>query len=171
MAGHEAMQPVIEAIIDLAEKAAKEPFDFVPEDYSRELQLIQNKVGDDLSKAYQITEKLERQAAVAEAREKAADDLIATEEKAGEMTSEQFKAAFKEAEATVVRGDILKTGKRIDGRALDQVRPIVAEAAVLPRTHGSSLFTRGETQALCVATLGTSSVSYTHLTLPTICSV
>ena len=157
MAGHEAMQPVIDAIIQLAEKAAKEPFDFVPEDYSRELQLIQTAVGEDLSKAYQITEKLDRQAAVGEAREKAAADLIATEDKAGEMTPEQFKSAFKEAEASVVRGDILKTGKRIDGRALDQVRPIVAEAAVLPRTHGSALFTRGETQALCVATLGTSS--------------
>ena len=76
MAGHDAMQPVIEAIIDLAEKAAKEPFEFVAEDYSRELQLIQNAVGEDLSKAYQITEKLERQAAVGEAREKAAGDLI-----------------------------------------------------------------------------------------------
>ena len=95
MAGHDAMQPVIDMIIDLAEKAAKEPFEFVPEDYSRELELIQKKVGDDLSKAYQITEKLERQAAVAEAREKAADDLIATEEKAGEMTPEQFKAALQ----------------------------------------------------------------------------
>ncbi|MEO1651364.1 MAG: polyribonucleotide nucleotidyltransferase, partial [Pseudomonadota bacterium] len=88
MFGHKHFQPVIDAIIELAERSAKEPFEFVAEDYSRELQLIQNKVGDDLSKAYQITEKLERQAAVAEARDKAADDLIATEEKAGEMTPE-----------------------------------------------------------------------------------
>jgi len=157
MAGHEAMQPVIDAIIDLAEKAAKEPFEYEPEDYTRELTIIQKLVGKDLSKAYSITEKLERQAAVGEARDKAKDELVATEDNPGEMTADQFKAAFKEAEAAVVRGDVLKTGKRIDGRSLDQVRPILAEAAVLPRAHGSSLFTRGETQALCVATLGTSS--------------
>ncbi len=72
------------------------------------------------------------------------------------MSAETFKASFKEAEAAVVRGDILKTGERIDGRKLDQIRPIVAEAGFLPRTHGSALFTRGETQAICVATLGTS---------------
>ena len=156
MAGHEAMQPVIDAIIKLAEKAAKEPFDFEGEDLSGELKAIQDLVGGDLSKAYQITEKLERQAAVGAAREKAAEALVATEEKADGMNAQVFKSAFKKAEAAVVRGDIIKTGKRIDGRSLDQVRPIVAEAGFLPRTHGSALFTRGETQAICVATLGTS---------------
>ncbi|MEO1101177.1 MAG: polyribonucleotide nucleotidyltransferase [Pseudomonadota bacterium] len=156
MAGHEAMQPVIDAIIELAEKAAKEPFEFEAEDYSAELSSIQDLVGADLSDAYKITEKLERQEAVGAAREKAATALVATEDKPDGMDSQVFKSAFKEAEASVVRGDIIKTGKRIDGRALDQVRPIVAEAGILPRTHGSSLFTRGETQALCVATLGTS---------------
>lgn len=156
MAGHEAMQPVIEAIIKLAEAAAKEPFDFEGEDLSAELAAIQKLVGKDLSKAYQITEKLERQAAVGAAREKAAEKLLATEEDADGMTPTVFKSAFKKAEAKVVRGDIIKTGKRIDGRALDQVRPILAEAGFLPRTHGSALFTRGETQAICVATLGTS---------------
>ncbi|MEM6898360.1 MAG: polyribonucleotide nucleotidyltransferase [Pseudomonadota bacterium] len=156
MAGHEAMQPVINAIIDLAEKAAKEPFEFEAEDHSSELKQIQDLVGSDLSSAYQITEKLARQEAVGEARTKAAEALVSTEEEEKAMSGEAFKSAFKEAEAAVVRGDILKTGKRIDGRALDQVRPILAEASVLPRTHGSSLFTRGETQALCVATLGTS---------------
>ncbi|MEM7661506.1 MAG: polyribonucleotide nucleotidyltransferase [Pseudomonadota bacterium] len=156
MAGHEAMQPVINAIIDLAEKAAKEPFEFEAEDHSAELKQIQDLVGSDLSSAYQITEKLARQEAVGEARTKAAEALVSTEEEEKAMSGEAFKSAFKEAEAAVVRGDILKTGKRIDGRALDQVRPILAEASVLPRTHGSSLFTRGETQALCVATLGTS---------------
>ncbi|MEM9669627.1 MAG: polyribonucleotide nucleotidyltransferase [Pseudomonadota bacterium] len=156
MAGHEAMQPVINAIIDLAEKAAKEPFDFEAEDHSAELKQIQDLVGSDLSSAYQITEKLARQEAVGAAREKAAEALVSTDEEEKAMSGEAFKSAFKEAEAAVVRGDILKTGKRIDGRALDQVRPILAEASVLPRTHGSSLFTRGETQALCVATLGTS---------------
>ncbi|MEO0450662.1 MAG: polyribonucleotide nucleotidyltransferase, partial [Pseudomonadota bacterium] len=156
MAGHDAMQPVIDAIIKLAEAAAKEPFDFAAEDLSQELSAIQNLVGDDLSKAYQITEKLERQAAVGEARDKAAAALVATEENEDGMDGNVFKSAFKKAEAKVVRGDIIKTGKRIDGRSLDQVRPILAEAGFLPRTHGSSLFTRGETQAICVATLGTS---------------
>ncbi len=156
MAGHEAMQPVIEAIIDLAEKAAKEPFDFAPEDYSDELAAIQKLVGKDLSAAYQITEKLQRQDAIGAARDKAEEALVGTEDEPGEMSSEAFKAAFKTAEARIVRGDIIKTGKRIDGRSLDQVRPIEAIAGFLPRTHGSSLFTRGETQAICVATLGTS---------------
>jgi len=156
MAGHEAMQPVIEAIIKLAEAAAKEPFEFEGEDLSSELASIQKLVGKDLSKAYQITEKLERQAAVAAAREKAAEKLVATDEDAEGMSPGVFKSAFKKAEAKTVRGDIIRTGKRIDGRSLDQVRPILAEAGFLPRTHGSSLFTRGETQAICVATLGTS---------------
>ncbi|KCZ49619.1 MULTISPECIES: polyribonucleotide nucleotidyltransferase [unclassified Hyphomonas] len=156
VAGHDAMQPVIDAIIDLAEKAAKAPFDFEPVDNSAAVAAIQGIVGGDLSAAYKITEKLARQAAVAEARDKAKAALVGTEEAPGEMSAETFKAAFKETEAAVVRGDILKTGERIDGRKLDQVRPIVAEAGFLPRTHGSSLFTRGETQAICVATLGTS---------------
>ena len=155
MAGHEAMQPVIDAIIDLAEKAAKEPFEFEGEDLSAELTAIQELVGSDIDAAYQITNKLERQEAVGAAREKAAAELVATEEKNG-MDATVFKSAFKKAEASVVRGGILKTGKRIDGRGLADVRPILAEAGVLPRTHGSALFTRGETQALCVATLGTS---------------
>ena len=156
MAGHEAMQPVIDAIIKLAEKSAKEPFDFEAEDLSAELKQIQDLVGSDLSAAYQITEKLARQEAVGAAREKAAEALVATEDKPDGMDESVFKSAFKKAEAKVVRGDIIKTGKRIDGRSLDQVRPIVAEAGFLPRTHGSALFTRGETQAICVATLGTS---------------
>ena len=156
VAGHEAMQPVINAIIDLAEKAAKAPFDFEPVDNSAAVAAIQKIAGDDLSKAYKITNKGDRHDAVGAARDKAREALVGTEEAPGEMTAETFKAAFKEAEAAVVRGDILKTGERIDGRKLDQVRPIVAEAGFLPRTHGSALFTRGETQAVCVATLGTS---------------
>ncbi|WP_340692210.1 polyribonucleotide nucleotidyltransferase [Hyphomonas sp.] len=156
MAGHEAIQPIIDAIIDLAEKAAKEPFEFEAEDHSKELSAIQKLVGKDLSKAYSLTEKLERQSAVGAARDTAKAALVGSEDAPGEMTADTFKAAFKEAEASVVRGDILKTGKRIDGRSLDQVRPIEALAGFLPRTHGSSLFTRGETQAICVTTLGTS---------------
>ncbi|MGC6498615.1 MAG: polyribonucleotide nucleotidyltransferase [Henriciella sp.] len=156
IAGHDAMQPVIDAIIKLAEAAAKEPFDFQGEDLSAELKAIQDLVGGDLSKAYQITEKLERQAAVGAARDRAAEQLVLSEDRPEGMDANVFKSAFKKAEAAVVRGDIIKTGKRIDGRSLDQVRPIVAEASILPRAHGSALFTRGETQALCVATLGTS---------------
>ena len=156
IAGHDAMQPVIDAIIKLAEAAAKEPFDFQGEDLSAELKAIQDLVGGDLSKAYQITEKLERQAAVGAARDRAAEQLVSSEDRPEGMDANVFKSAFKKAEAAVVRGDIIKTGKRIDGRSLDQVRPIVAEASILPRAHGSALFTRGETQALCVATLGTS---------------
>ncbi|MEQ9436275.1 polyribonucleotide nucleotidyltransferase [Hyphomonas sp.] len=156
MAGHDAIQPIIDAIIDLAEKAAKEPFEFEAEDNSDALAAIQKLVGKDLSSAYSMTEKLERQSAVGAARDKAKEALVGTEDAPGQMTGEAFKTAFKEAEAAVVRGDILKTGKRIDGRSLDQVRPIEAIAGFLPRTHGSSLFTRGETQAICVTTLGTS---------------
>lgn len=156
IAGHDAMQPVIDAIIKLAEAAAKVPFDFQGEDLSAELKAIQDLVGGDLSKAYQITEKLERQAAVGAARDRAAEQLVSSEDRPEGMDANVFKSAFKKAEAAVVRGDIIKTGKRIDGRSLDQVRPIVAEASILPRAHGSALFTRGETQALCVATLGTS---------------
>ena len=156
VAGHDAMQPVINAIIELAEKAAKEPFEFQAEDNSAAVKAIQNIVGKDLSKAYKITAKAERYAAVGEARDKAKAALVGTEEAPGELSADVFKVAFKEAEAAVVRGDIIKTGERIDGRKLDQIRPILAEAGFLPRTHGSALFTRGETQAICVTTLGTS---------------
>lgn len=154
MAGHESFQQVIDLIIDLGERAAKEPWDYEPEDLSAELKQVQDLVSADLSAAYKIKDKVERQAAVGAAREKAAEALVATEDKEG-MDALVFKDVFKKAEAKVVRGDIIKTGVRIDGRALDQVRPILAEVGVLPRTHGSSLFTRGETQAFCVATLGT----------------
>ncbi|MAK59826.1 MAG: polyribonucleotide nucleotidyltransferase [Ponticaulis sp.] len=155
MAGHKSFQSVIDLVIDLGERAAKEPWDYEPEDYSAELKQIQDLVGADLSAAYKIKEKGERQDAVGAAREKAAEALVATEEKPGGMDPLVFKDCFKKAEAKVVRGDIIKTGVRIDGRKLDEVRDIVSEVGILPRTHGSALFTRGETQALCVATLGT----------------
>ncbi|MEX1251028.1 MAG: polyribonucleotide nucleotidyltransferase [Hyphomonas sp.] len=156
VAGHDAMQPVIDAIIQLAEKAANAPFEFEAEDNSAAVKAIEKIVGKDLSKAYKITAKAERYGAVGAARDTAKAKLVGTEDAPGEMSADLFKAAFKEAEASVVRGDILKTGERIDGRKLDQIRPILAEAGFLPRTHGSALFTRGETQAICVTTLGTS---------------
>jgi polyribonucleotide nucleotidyltransferase len=155
MAGHKAAQQAIDAIIRLAEKSAKEPFEFTPADRSAELKAIQDLVGADIAAAYKIKDKGARHDAVAAAREKAAAALCATEEKPDGVSPQVFKEVFKEAEASVVRGDIIRTGVRIDGRKTDQVRQIEAQVSVLPRTHGSALFTRGETQALCVATLGT----------------
>ena len=154
-AGHESFQKVIDAIIALAEKAAKEPFAFESPDHSALLSSIQKEVGGDLSKAYKIKEKAARYAAIGEARTKAAAKLVKSDANPTGADPLIFKEQFKEAEAKVVRGDILRTGERIDGRKLDQVRQIVSEVGVLPRTHGSALFTRGETQSLCVATLGT----------------
>jgi len=155
MAGHEAFQPVIDMIIRLAEKAAKDPWEFEPEDHSDLEAKVKALVGDDIAKAYTIINKSERQLAVSAAKEKAVAELAATEENPDGVEMAVLKDVLKGVEASVVRGGIIKTGKRIDGRALDQVRPIVSEATVLPRTHGSALFTRGETQALCVTTLGT----------------
>jgi polyribonucleotide nucleotidyltransferase len=154
-AGHESFQKVIDAIIALAEKAAKEPFAFESPDHSALLAAIQKTVGADLSAAYKIKDKGERHHAVDAAREKAKAALVKSDANPDGADPLVFKEQFKEAEAKVVRGDILKTGKRIDGRSLDQVRSITSEVSVLPRTHGSALFTRGETQSLCVATLGT----------------
>ena len=155
MAGHDAFQPVIDMIIRLAEKAAKEPWDFTPEDHSDIAAEVTKLVGEDIAKAYTITNKTERQAAVAEAKTKAVEAMAATEENPDGVEPSVLKDVLKGVEAGVVRGGIIKTGKRIDGRALDEVRDIVSEATVLPRTHGSALFTRGETQALAVVTLGT----------------
>jgi len=155
MFGHKEFQPVIDMIIRLAEKGAKEPWDFEPEDNSDVEDKVRKLVGKDLEKAYTITEKTERYAAVGAAREKAVAELAVSEDRPDGIDGTVLKDAFKAVEASIVRGGIIKTGKRIDGRSLDQVRQIVAEAGVLPRTHGSSLFTRGETQALVVTTLGT----------------
>ena len=155
VAGHEAFQPVLDAIIRLAEKAAKEPWDYEPEDHSAEEAKVRELVGDDIAKAYTIVEKTERYAAVGAAKEKAVAALLQTEENPDGIEETVLKDVLKSVEASVVRGGIIKTGKRIDGRSLDQVRSIVSEAGILPRTHGSALFTRGETQAMVVATLGT----------------
>jgi len=155
MAGHEAFQPVIDMIIRLAEKAAKEPWDFVPEDNSELEAKVQKLVGKDIAKAYTIKDKTERYAAVGLAKDKAIAEFGQSEDNPDGVPLATLKGVLKDVEASVVRGGIIKTGKRIDGRKLDDVRQIVSEAGVLPRTHGSALFTRGETQALCVATLGT----------------
>lgn len=148
--GHAQMQPVIDLIIDMAEDAANEMFDFMPEDYS-DLYAKVEKLGEkDMRAAFSITDKQDRQAAVAAAREKVLEGLSEEEAEDGQLGN-----CFKKLESTVVRGDIIKTSKRIDGRDLTTVRPIVSEVGILPRTHGSSLFTRGETQGLVVTTLGT----------------
>jgi len=148
--GHQAMQPVIDLIIDLAEDAAKEPFDFQAPDYSDLYTRVQAAGEDAMRAAFAITDKQDRTKAISAAR-----DTILTALSAEDQDDANFGACFKQLESTVVRGDILKTGKRIDGRDLSTVRPIASEVQLLPRTHGSALFTRGETQALVVTTLGT----------------
>ena len=152
MFAHRGMQPVIDAIIDLAEHTAKEPFEFEPEDFSAIVASIKKLVGADIRKAYEIQQKHARHLAVGAAKSKA---LVVSEANPDGVDANKFSSAFKECEADVLRRDIIDHGKRVDGRPVDKVRPIVSEVGVLPRTHGSALFTRGETQALVVATLGT----------------
>ena len=153
-AGKKAYAPVIDGIIALAEMAAKEPWDLPEADPAIEKlgKDIAKAFAKDVEKAYAIQDKLERQAAVSAARDAAIEKF--TDEEAG-IDAALIGSKFKSVEADVVRGGILKTGNRIDGRDTKTVRPIVAEVGVLPRTHGSALFTRGETQALVVTTLGT----------------
>jgi polyribonucleotide nucleotidyltransferase len=155
MFAHKGMQPVIDAIIELAEHAAKEPFAFEPEDTDAIQAEMKKIVGKDLAAAFKIPAKLERQEAVAAAKAKAEAALGKSDENPAGLTPDKLGAVFKDLEADVVRRNILDTGVRIDGRKVDQVRQIVSEVGVLSRAHGSALFTRGETQALCVATLGT----------------
>ena len=147
---HEQMQPVIDLIVDLAEDAAKEPFDFEAPDYSALYKKVK-KAGEKLMReAFAIHDKQERTAAVAAARE-----AIMAKLDEDEQEDPNLGAALKKLESEIVRGAVLKTGKRIDGRDLETVRPIDCETGLLPRTHGSALFTRGETQALAITTLGT----------------
>ncbi|KPB01994.1 polyribonucleotide nucleotidyltransferase [Ahrensia marina] len=154
MFGHKGFQPVIKAIISLAEVAAKDPRDYTPEDLSALEAEMAKIAASDLSEAYKITDKQERYNAIDAAKAKVTEAML-PEDGEGEYTPEQIGAVFKSLQANVVRGDILKTKKRIDGRDLETVRPIVSEVGVFPRTHGSAIFTRGETQAMVVATLGT----------------
>ena len=149
--GHEQMMPVIDMIISLAEQCAKEPRDLPPE--APEVAAVKGKLASfvgDLSDAYKNQVKQDRYAAVGDVKKKAIASL-------GENAAEVAVAGgiFKHMEADVVRGNILKTGKRIDGRDTKTVRQIEIEVGILPRTHGSALFTRGETQALVTTTLGT----------------
>jgi polyribonucleotide nucleotidyltransferase len=150
--GQESYRPVIDTIIALAEQAAKEPWN-VPDAKNEFDAKVKKLVEKDLKKAFQIAGKQERNSKVAEAKAKVTADLATPE--MGTAEKVKLAEAFKELEKTVVRTSILKTHKRIDGRDLTTVRPIDCQVGVIPRTHGSALFTRGETQALVVATLGT----------------
>ena len=154
MAGHASFQPVIAAIIRLAEKAAKEPRDLPASDRA-EVEKAVLEVGEaDLRAAYSLTQKQERYAAVDAVKAKVTAAL-APEGGDAKFPASEVAEAIHNAQAKVVRWNILDHGRRIDGRDLTTVRPILAQVGVLPRTHGSALFTRGETQALVVATLGT----------------
>ncbi|MEW6437147.1 MAG: polyribonucleotide nucleotidyltransferase [Pseudomonadota bacterium] len=154
MTGHRGFQPVIDAIIRLAEKAAKEPRELVTPDKSEVEAAVRQVAEADLREAYKLTAKQERYAAVDAVKAKVQEALFPAEGEA-KFTKEQVGEAFHDLQAKVVRWNILDHGIRIDGRDVRTVRPILAQVGVLPRTHGSALFTRGETQALVVATLGT----------------
>jgi polyribonucleotide nucleotidyltransferase len=151
MFAHEESKKVVKAIIDLAEKAAKDPWELAQADNSAMKAEIKKLVGDDIAAAYKLTDKSARSNALNEVRAK----VKAAYADADGQTSMTANKLTKKIEADIVRTAILKDGARIDGRKLDQVRPIEAMVGFLPRTHGSALFTRGETQAICTTTLGT----------------
>jgi polyribonucleotide nucleotidyltransferase len=153
MAGHRGFQPVIDAIIRLAEKAAKDPRP-VPEDVHAKLrEKLKAEAGKDLASAFQIAEKHVRRDAIAAVRDRLKEQYVGEGE--GKVAANTFGNLMHDVEAHVMRNAVLDTKRRIDGRDLVTVRPIEAQVGTLPRTHGSALFTRGETQALVVATLGT----------------
>lgn len=152
MFAHDEIRKVIGAIVELAEKAAKDPWEVDLSDNTADIKAkLKELVGADIAAAYKLTDKSARSNALNEARAKAKAAF------ADETPQTQMVAikTMKKVEADIVRTAILKEGSRIDGRKLDQVRPIEAIVGFLPRTHGSSLFTRGETQAICTTTLGT----------------
>jgi polyribonucleotide nucleotidyltransferase len=155
MFGHRHFQPVIEAIIKLAEKAAKEPRELVTSENATLENEMRALIEQDLRAAYAIPEKTARHKAVDAVKERVLGHYGAQGAETAKYSPQQVGGVFKELEGKIVRWNILDTGKRIDGRDVKTVRPIVCEVGVLPRTHGSALFTRGETQALVVATLGT----------------
>jgi polyribonucleotide nucleotidyltransferase len=153
MTGHRGFQPVIDAIIRLAEKAAKEPRDLVIADKSDIEKAVSEIAEAELREAYKITQKAERYKAVDAVKAKVTSALCNPDEP--KFDKQKVGEVFHDLQAKVVRWNILDTGIRIDGRDVRTVRPILSQVGVLPRTHGSALFTRGETQALVVATLGT----------------
>jgi polyribonucleotide nucleotidyltransferase len=148
--GHQQMQPVIDLIIDFAETSAKEPFDFSPPDYSALYAKVKKAGEKQMRAAFAIRDKQDRTNAI-----EAAVDAIKAAMSEEDQADANLYPAIKQLESAVLRGDVVKHGTRIDGRDTKTVRPIVAETGVLPRAHGSALFTRGETQGLVVTTLGT----------------
>ncbi|KTT70666.1 polyribonucleotide nucleotidyltransferase [Sphingomonas endophytica] len=152
MYAHKASQQIIDAIIDLAEQAAKDPWELKQADDQKAVKAeLKKLIGKDITAAYKLTDKQQRQTALGEARAKAKAAM------ADRTPQEQLAAAklVKKLEAEIVRTAILKDGRRIDGRTTTQIRPIEAEVHFLPRSHGSALFTRGETQTIATTTLGT----------------
>jgi len=154
MFGHRGFQPVIDAIIQLAEAAAKEPRDFTAPDHSALEAEMLKLTEEELRAAYKNTVKAARYKAVDAVKAKVKAHFVDADGNAT-YASDVIGSVFKELQAKIVRWNILDTKSRIDGRDLETVRPIVSEVGILPRTHGSALFTRGETQAIVVATLGT----------------
>ncbi|AKQ42545.1 polynucleotide phosphorylase [Aurantiacibacter atlanticus] len=152
MFAHEESRKVIGAIINLAEQAAKDPWEVdLSDDTSAIKENLRGIVGDDIAAAYKLTDKSQRSDALNIARAKAKEAYADAEG----QTQMSANKAVKKLEAEIVRGAILKEGQRIDGRKTNEIRPIEAMVGLLPRTHGSALFTRGETQAICTTTLGT----------------
>ena len=151
MFGQEQFQPIIDLIIDLAEACAKEPWSLEAIDHADLYRSVEKVCGTDLVVAYAEPSKQARHEKIEAAKAAAVGALAADDPARVPLVASQFK----KLEAAIVRGAILDTGRRIDGRDTVTVRPIRAEVGVLPRVHGSALFTRGETQALVVATLGT----------------
>ena len=149
---HNESRKVIGAIIDLAEKAAKDPWEVDLTDNTADIKAkLKAGVGADIAAAYKLTDKSARSNALNDVRAKA-KTLFADETPQTQMVAIK---TLKKLEAEIVRGAILKDGQRIDGRSVTQVRPIESMVGFLPRTHGSALFTRGETQSICTTTLGT----------------
>ena len=153
--GQDNFSQVIDAIISLAEKAAKEPRDFEKKDISDIENKVSSAIKDDLSEAYKEADKQKRTEKIAEIKKNLISELISDDDEDEDYNESTISSAFKTIEKNIVRNNILDTGERIDGRDLETVRPIQSDVSVLPLTHGSALFTRGETQALVVTTLGT----------------
>jgi polyribonucleotide nucleotidyltransferase len=148
--GHEQLQPVIDLIIDMAEDAAKAPMEFSEPDYKEIYSRVEKAGKKEMTKAFSLTDKQKRTVAVSSARTNITEKLSEDDQ-----LDPLLSTAIKKLESDIVRGAIIKGGKRIDGRDNSTVRPILSETGFLPRTHGSALFTRGETQGLVVTTLGT----------------
>ncbi|MEA5124608.1 polyribonucleotide nucleotidyltransferase [Xanthomonas floridensis] len=153
--GHREMQKVINIINELTVEAGTKPSDWVaPAKNDGMIAALKEAVGDQLASAFQVRDKLRRRDAISAIKKDVLGALAPRATVEGWVAGDLSKE-FGELEYQTMRGSVLSTKVRIDGRALDTVRPISAKAGVLPRTHGSSLFTRGETQAIVITTLGT----------------